>query len=297
MVTPEQAIDRISDAFGRRPGLRALHAKGRFYAASFTATPEAAKLCRAAHLQGTPVPTVARLSNGAGGSGQPDRVSDVRGIAVSFRPATGVATDILAQTAPRFPVRTVDDFVTLTRAAALLQRRPWLLLRFLATRPHAARALAVNARAGALKPPRSFASATYYAVHAYRWLDAAGNGRWVRYTWLPDAAAVPAPDRKDPDYLHHEMERRLAEGPVRMTLQVQIATGGDDPHDPTSVWRNSERIDAGVLEITAPDPERETGGEIVVFDPVRVIDGIELSDDPILRFRPLAYSVSAKRRA
>jgi catalase len=297
VVTPEQAIDRISDAFGRRTGLRTLHAKGRFYTATFTATSEAGELSRAGHLTGSPVPTVVRLSNGAGGSGQPDRVADVRGIAVSFRPAEGVATDMLAQTAPRFPVRNADDFVALTRAAALLQRQPWLIARFLATHPSAARALAANARAGALKPPRSFASATYYAIHAYRWLDADGEGRWVRYTWLPDpAAGTEAPDRKDPDYLHHDMERRLADGPVRLTLQVQVAADGDDPHDPTSVWRSTKHIDAGVLEITAPDPSRETDGEIIVFDPVRVIDGIELSDDPILRFRPLAYSVSAERR-
>ena len=81
-----------------------------------------------------------------------------------------------------------------------------------------------------------------------------------------------------------------------MTLQLQIAADGDDPHDPTSVWRSSQHVTAGTLEITAPDPAREADGAIIVFDPVRVIDGIELSDDPILRFRPLAYSVSAERR-
>ena len=40
-----------------------------------------------------------------------------------------------------------------------------------------------------------------------------------------------------------------------------------------------------------------SGGEIFVFDPVRVTDGIELSEDPILQFRPKAYSVSIERRA
>ena len=71
----------------------------------------------------------------------------------------------------------------------------------------------------------------------------------------------------------------------------------DRAPDPTSVWRSPNRIDAGTLEITAADPQRETGGESIDFDPTRVMDGIELSDDPILRFRPLAYSVSAERRA
>ena len=34
-----------------------------------------------------------------------------------------------------------------------------------------------------------------------------------------------------------------------------------------------------------------------VFDPSRVTDGIECSDDPVLRFRPRAYSESIRRRA
>jgi len=33
-----------------------------------------------------------------------------------------------------------------------------------------------------------------------------------------------------------------------------------------------------------------------VFDPTRVPEGVELSDDPVLRFRPEAYSASAERR-
>src|SRR5439155_5522959 len=41
----------------------------------------------------------------------------------------------------------------------------------------------------------------------------------------------------------------------------------------------------------------EAGGLVVVFDPTRVTPGIELSDDPILRFRAEAYRVSSERRA
>ena len=299
MTTPEQAVDAINAVYHGPPGHRALHAKGRYYAATFTASAEARVRCRAAHLRGTPVPAVVRLSNGSGHAKSVDRAPDVRGLAVSFRPEVGVATDLLGQTAPRFPVRTVAEFVELTRASALAPRKPWLLPAFLARHPSAIPAMVANLRAGAVNPPHSFAAATYYAVHAYRWLDADGGSLWVRYTWLPERGVEPGPkpDRSDSDYLQHEFVSRLSGGPVRFTLSVQIAADGDDPHDPTSVWRSPNRIDAGTLEITAPDPQRETDGELIVFDPTRVIDGIELSDDPILRFRPLAYSVSAERRA
>jgi catalase len=68
--------------------------------------------------------------------------------------------------------------------------------------------------------------------------------------------------------------------------------------DPTAVWpEERETVAAGVLELTELDTERETGGDVLVFDPMRVTDGIEPSDDPILRFRPDSYSVSVERRS
>jgi len=71
----------------------------------------------------------------------------------------------------------------------------------------------------------------------------------------------------------------------------------DATDDPSSVWPSErERVRAGTLEITALETERETGGDVLVFDPTRVTDGIELSDDPVLRFRHDAYSDSVARR-
>ena len=55
-------------------------------------------------------------------------------------------------------------------------------------------------------------------------------------------------------------------------------------------------MEVGRLELTGPETEREQGGDILVFDPTRVTDGIELSADPILNFRPDAYAVSVFRR-
>ncbi len=53
---------------------------------------------------------------------------------------------------------------------------------------------------------------------------------------------------------------------------------------------------AGTLEVTGLETERETGGDVLVFDPTRVTDGIECSDDPVLRFRSDAYRESVTRR-
>ena len=38
-------------------------------------------------------------------------------------------------------------------------------------------------------------------------------------------------------------------------------------------------------------------GDILVHDPMRLIDGIEPSDDPILRVRSWVYAESVRRRS
>src|SRR3954468_14994436 len=141
-IGPEQALDRINAVFGRHDGDRTLHAKGDFYAGTFTATPRAAALCRAGHLQGDPVPVWVRWSNGAG-KRDADKVPDVRGMAVSFRLPDGTATDLLGQTSPRFPVRTAEDFVQLVEAAG----NPLKLPVFMVRHPSAVPALLASMRA------------------------------------------------------------------------------------------------------------------------------------------------------
>jgi catalase len=290
---PEQALDRINTVFGRHDGNRTLHAKGEFYTGTFTATPAAAALCRAAHLQGEAVPVWVRWSNGAGKPRNSDKSPDVRGMAVSFRLPDGTATDLLGQTAPRFPVRTAEAFIRLVESTG----NPLKLPLFLARHPDAIPAIVANARAKAIVPPHSYAEVTYYPIHAYKWIAADGTESWVRYRLTPQGGRDqrPSGDFQGRDRLREEILARLAEHPVRYTLEVQVAGRGEDPHDPMSVWKG-ERFDAGTIEVTGPDPAREQGGEVVVFDPTRVTDGIELSDDPILRYRPAADSASVGRR-
>jgi catalase len=67
--------------------------------------------------------------------------------------------------------------------------------------------------------------------------------------------------------------------------------------DPTVAFPDErERVEVGRLVLDGPELEREQGDDVLVFDPVRVIGGIELSDDPILHFRSEAYRVSVGRR-
>jgi catalase len=298
-VTPEEATAAANATYGAHPGRRALHAKGTLLKGTFTATPEAATLARAVHMQGDPVPATIRVSNGAGDPGVPDYAPDVRGLAVKLYLPDGSRTDIVAQTAPKFIGSQPDTFLDLLRSqgpgASVAWKFPWFLIR----NPGALVRLPANLPA--LRPPVSYATCTYYAVHAYRLLDANGGGRFVRYTWRPEAGqhhlGPRAARSRGRDYLQEDIRERITSSPVRFTLELQIAAAGDNPDDPSAVWPKDRRtVDAGTLEISALETERETDGDVLVFDPTRVVDGIELSNDPVLKFRKAAYSDSVARR-
>jgi catalase len=294
-TSPERALERITEHFGLHHGHRAFHAKGVHCVATFTPTPEAAKLTRAAHMQ-APVPAKVRFSNGRGDPTVPDYVPDVRGLAVSFQLPDGSATDILAQTTPRFPFKDHEGVLdvmpmgerslkTLIRMPLFLAKHPKALLTF-----RDANAV-VNSRA-------SFAARRYYPFHAYRWVDAEGGERWIRYFWHPtvDEPEISKEEarRRGADYLFDQLRERLASEAVRMRLEVQIAGPDDNPHDPSNWWPDDrERVTVGTLEVTAIDDDADDG---IVYDPMRLTDGIEPSEDPALLYRPAVYSLSHARR-
>ncbi len=298
MVTPDQAIEAIRETGGGQPGNRALHAKGKLYRGTFTATPEAAALSRAAHLSGATVPALVRFSSGSGNPRQPDNAPGVRGLAVKLTLPDGSTTDVSTQTAKLFPASTPDGFVSLLRASRPGPTAPLRLIGYIATHPRFLTSLPVVKEAN--KVPASYGTIAYHGLHAFRWIAADGSARFVRYHLQPAAGEdILPPDvakARSADFLVQELDERLASQPVRFEYQVQIGAHGDSTVDPSKPWRSEQTVTVGTLEITGVDTEREHGGDIVVFDPMRVTDGIEPSDDPVLRFRTLVYSASVKLR-
>jgi catalase len=299
----EQAVDAMQDISGRHPGYRAVHAKGILCKGTFTASPEAAGLTRAAHMQGDPIDVTVRFSNATGNPNAPDGVPDGRGMATKFYLPDGSRTDIVAVTLPCFMVRTPEDFIKFTRARKPSSRtgkpRTWKIGLYVLT--HRESRVSIEA-ARTMKPVPSYANCRYNGIHAFKWVGSDGGERYVRYSWLPEAGedsiSREEAKQRDRDFLQRELGERLARGPFRFTLQLQLAAPGDPIEDATAIWpEEREKFTAGTLELTELETGRETGQDVLVFDPTRVIDGIELSGDPILHFRTHAYSVSVERRS
>jgi catalase len=293
----EQVVDAINDISGRHDGHRAAHAKGTLLSGTFT--PSGSGLTTAAHMQSEPVRVTARLSNGGGDPGIPDYAKEGRGLAVKFYLPDGSKTDVVALSLPCFFARTPEDFLEFTRA-----RKPdpstgqpdfakvgaWL-------EQHPEAGPAIQAAVSA-DPPESYATTAYNSIHSFRWIAPDGTERWVRYRFEPEegerALAPEEAKARGRDYLQEDV---LARESTAFRMLVAIAEEGDPVDDPTVAWPDERaRVEVGRLELTGQETEREQGGDILVFDPTRVTDGIELSDDQILRFRPRAYSASVTRR-
>ena len=298
----EQLVAAMVDIAGVHSGRRAAHAKGVWCEATFTATEQASELCRAAALSGAEVPALVRFSGATGDPEAHDAQRSGGGMAVKLRPEGGDEWDIVTTGPPVFVARTPEDFLELLRL-----RKPdpetgkpdmEALGEYLGRHPEAQ--LSIQSTLGA-EPPVSFATVLSHSPHAFNLVAPDGAETWVRWRWEPEAGEHRQPDdearAKGRDYLRDELEERLRSGRAHFTLVLQLADESDSLVDPTELWP-AERttVAAGRLEVSAVVDDPEGEGHIEVFDPMRLPDGIEPSDDPVLRMRPKAYSVSAYRR-
>jgi catalase len=298
-----RVVDAMNAIGGRHSGHRAGHAKGTLCAGTFVANPQVASLTRAAHMSGAPVRAHVRFSNASGDPGAPDGGPEGQGMAVKLYLPDGSTTDVVAVPLPVFMVSTPEDFLEFLRARSPdpetgepdMER----LGAFFAAHPESLPAIQHALSAG---PPASYLRRRYNALHAFRLVDAAGNGRFARISWVPEEgeATVEAShaDGLPANYLQDELAERLGRGPGAFMLTAQLAAPGDPTDDATVAWpEDREQVTLGRLEITGIASDRERDGDVLVFDPTRLTDGIECSDDPLLRFRSEAYAESVLRRS
>ncbi|HEY6941789.1 catalase family peroxidase [Dokdonella sp.] len=296
-----QLVDLIHQNFqGFHPGYRGVHAQGRYYAGTFTATPEARQISRAAHFQGHAVPVTVRHSNSP--SGNPFGPADSVSMATRFYLPDGTVTDLIALPIPLFFTRTPEETLAFLQAAlpdpATGQPDMAKLGQFVSSRPWVARAVAQREQ---LPAAVSFARTAFHALHAFRFVNAAGDVVYARYHWEPEAGvasqSIEALRAQSPSYLFEELEERLRKGPVAFNLVLQLAAEGDPTDDPNAPWPDDRpRVTIGRLAITRPTTTEEIGDPVMMHDPTRVTDGIELSDDPILAARRGIYEVSVAHR-
>lgn len=298
----ERLVAAINTVHGEHPGFRAAHARGICAGGTFAATPAARGLTRAVHMEGEPMPVTARFSNGSGAPTRPDYAVDGRGLAVKFHLPDGSVTDMVGITLGQFFVRTPEDFINFQAAVspdpATGQADLGKIEAFLQLHPETRAAVEIDFN----QPhPTSYLTTAFNGIHAFKLTNAAGESRWIRYRWEPDAG-VQTLDREQAraggrEYLQDDLRARLGSGPEAFTLKFFLAQDGDPLDDATSAWpADREAVIMGSLVLDRVLADQEGGCEARVFDPTVVTDGIECSDDPILHARSQAYTVSLARR-
>ena len=91
-----------------------------------------------------------------------------------------------------------------------------------------------------------------------------------------------------------EIQKRVADGPVRMKLQAQIAEPGDKIDDPSLAWPDSRKtVELGEVEIDKVNPDSDAAQRALLFLENAVPAGIETAD-PMIDIRSQAYAISLR---
>jgi catalase len=242
-----------------------------------------------------------RFSDFAGIPGIPDNhpQASPRGLAIRFYLAEHVHTDIIAHSVDGFPARTAEEFVEFLRAiheSAPDAPHPNAIEKFLSSHPAALEFVQTP------KPmPVSFFTERFFAVNAYKFQNEQGEVRFGRYRIRPDGPVEhldeSAAAKQPPNVLFEDVASRLAKGPMKLRIAVQIAGEGDVVDDSTIHWpENRPEVEFGQVEVTGVVADNAAQQQRIIFDPIPRVDGIESSGDPLLDPRAAVYLMSGRRR-
>lgn len=294
---PEALVNALNAIFGSHPGKRAAHTHGFCVKGSFVPSDDAAKLSKAPHLTGKgPWPVTGRFSMGGGDPNASNAQKDnVRALAIHIDLGGGNQTDMVTISAPIFAAKTPAKFLELLQTVASKDKEK--IGAFFKANPESTLQKSwLNAR----PVPASYATTSYFGVHTFTLVNAAGEKQIIKWKLVPKAGEVGISDdeakTKDADFYKPELTDRLAKGPVDFELTAILGQEGDALDDPTAFWPDERKsVSMGTLTIAAL--ENDAVCDVNMFDPTNVSDGIEgPENDGIFLIRSPAYAVSFSRR-
>jgi catalase len=315
-----QFLEKISHFDRERIPERVVHARGFLSYGTFTATGKwgdepIGHYTRAEVLgeEGKQTPVAVRFSTVIGGRDSSEAARDPRGFAVKFYTEDG-NWDLVGNNLGVFFIRDAlkfpDVIHSLKPDPITFRQDPARIFDFMSQTPESMHMI-VN-----LFSPRGI-PADYrhmqgFGVNTYKWVDADGGTKLVKYHWMPalgvasmteeDAAAVQAGDlghaSKD---LYEAIER--GDYP-EWDLLVQMMDDHDhpeldfDPLDDTKVW--PEEVfppkKVGTLQLNRNVENFFAENEQSSFGTGVLVDGLDFSDDKMLVGRTFSYSDTQRYR-
>ena len=298
---------------------RIVHARGSGAHGYFECTRAIPELTRATVFakKGKRTPVFCRFSTVAGSKGSKDTPRDVRGFAVKFYSDEG-NWDLVGNNIPVFFIQDAIKFPDLIHAvkpeadrgfpqAASAHDTFW---DFVSLMPESMHMIMWAMSDRAL--PRSLRMMEGFGVHTFRFVNAAGESRFVKFHWRPrlgmqstlwdEAVKISG---ADPDYHRRDLWEAITSGnPPEWDLGVQVfdeAFADAQPYDVLDATKLIPEEDVPltivgrlVLDRWPDNFFAET--EQVAFLPSNVIPGIDFSDDPLLQGRLFSYLDTQKSR-
>jgi catalase len=298
---------------------RIVHARGSAAHGYFQVYENLSRYTKAGFLQdpGMRTPVFVRFSTVVGSRGSTDLARDVRGFAVKFYTEEGIF-DLVGNNIPVFFIQDALKFPDLVHAvkpepdnempqAASAHDTFW---DFVSLMPESMHMVMWVMSDRAL--PRSFRMMEGFGVHTFRFIDDAGNSRFVKFHWKPllgtHAVAWDEAQKisgKDPDFLRRDLWDAIEQGNYpEWELGVQVIDDSRehdfdfDLLDPTKLVPEElvpvERIGRLVLNRNPDNFFAET--EQVAFHPGHIVPGIDFTNDPLLQGRLFSYTDTQLKR-
>jgi catalase len=292
---------------------RIVHARGSGAHGFFQPYESLARYTRAGFLQDPRVrtPVFVRFSTVQGSRGSTDMPRDVRGFATKFYTDEGVF-DLVGNNMPVFFIQDAIKFPDLVHAVKPEQdnRIPQAssahdtFWDFISLTPESMHMIMWLMSDRAI--PRSFRMMEGFGVHTFRFVDARGVSRFVKFHWKPllgvhsvawdEAQKISG---KDPDFLRRDLWESIEQGNYpEYELGVQVIENERehdfdfDLLDATKLIPEElvpvERVGRLVLNRNPDNFHAET--EQVAFHPGHVVPGIDFTNDPLLQGRLFSYT-------
>ena len=315
-----QFLEKISHFDRERIPERVVHARGFVAYGEFEATGKwgdepierytRAKLFNA---PGKKTDLAIRFSSVIGGRDSSEAARDPRGFAVKFYTEDGnwdIVGNNLAVFFIRDAIKFPDVIHSLKPDPITFRQEPARIFDFMSQTPEAMHML-VN-----LFSPRGIPSdyrhMQGFGVNTYKWVNAEGETKLVKYHWLPkqgvksltdaDAAVIQG---QDLGHASKDLYEAIERGDYpQWDLYVQLMEDGEhpeldfDPLDDTKVWPENdfEPKLVGTMTLNRNVTDHHNENEQSAFGTGVLVDGMDFSDDKMLIGRTFSYSDTQRYR-
>lgn len=291
---------------------RVVHARGSGAHGYFQPYKSMAELTKAKFLQDPSVktPVFVRFSTVGGSRGSADSVRDVRGFSVKFYTEDG-NYDIVGNNIPVFFIQDAIKFPDIVHAikpepdhempqASTAHPSFWDFISLVPESMHMVMWLLSDRTL-----PRNFRTMQGFGIHTFRWVNAEGKSRFIKYHWKPVAGVhsnvfdeAQKIAGKDPDFHRRDLWNSIEKGNYpEYELGVQIIEEEDELNFDFDILDSTKLIPEELVPVQPVgkmvlnrNPDNffaET--EQVAFRPSNIVSGVDFSDDPLLQGRLMSY--------